>query len=75
MWFLDLPGDDPDSNYREPSAKQISYAEHAGRDVDRLKATLEKLTVPQQRAIISKLPSGVFKRVGPAGHGRKRNLW
>jgi hypothetical protein len=65
VWFLDFPARDPDSNYAEPSARQILYAKQAVRQLEQLKATLEKLTVPQQRAIIksinTELVGGVFR--------------
>ncbi len=65
MWHLDFPEHDPDSNHPKPSAKQRLYAEQAGREVDRLKRTLEKMTVPQQRSILGKirdqLVGGVFR--------------
>lgn len=61
MWFMDFREHDPDSNYPEPSAKQIIYAEQARREAERLRSTLERLTVPQQREIIATLPSGVFR--------------
>lgn len=67
MWFLDFPEHDPDSNYRGPSARQVIYADQARSELRRVKSTLEKLTVPQQRAIIREFPRGVFKRVRPAG--------
>jgi hypothetical protein len=66
MWFLDFPEHDPDSNYPEPSARQLLYAEQARRELNRLKSTLEKLTVPRQRAIVrtikNELVGGVFRR-------------
>lgn len=58
MWFKDFPDHDPDSNYPEPSAKQLVYADQAKTELAALKRTLERLTVPQQRAIISKLSTG-----------------
>lgn len=75
MWFLDFPEHDVDTNHPEPSARQILYAEQALRQLEQLKATLEKLTVPQQRAIIrtiaEELVGGVFRReplrIDPAG--------
>lgn len=66
MWLLDLPEHDPDSNYSEPSAKQLPYAEQARRELAHLKRTLQRLTVPQQRAILgtikSELVGGVYRR-------------
>ena len=61
MWYLDAPEHDPDENYPEPSAKQLLYAEQARRELLRLKSTLERLTVPQQRSIIGELSGGVFR--------------
>ena len=61
MWFLDSPEDDPDSNYPEPSAKQLLYADQARQELARLQETLEGLTVPQQRAILGELAGRVFK--------------
>jgi hypothetical protein len=58
VWFKDFPDHDPDSNYPEPSAKQLVYADQAKTELAALKRTLERLTVPQQRAIISKLSTG-----------------
>jgi hypothetical protein len=66
MWLLDFPEHDPDSNYPEPLAKQLLYAEEARRELANLKGTLHRLTVPQQRAILSQireeLVDGVFQR-------------
>ncbi len=71
MWYLDFPGHDPDSNYPEPSAKQLLHASKARQQLEQLKATLSTLTVPQQRAIIGELSGGVFRRepltIDPAG--------
>jgi hypothetical protein len=67
MWYLDVPRHDPDSNYPEPSAKQILYADQARGEVAQLKATLEKLTVPQQRAILNEIRDtvvgGVYRKM------------
>lgn len=75
MWFLDFPDFDPDSNYPEPTPRQILYGEQARRELAHLKATLERLTIPQQReitrAIEGELIGGVFRRepvrIDPAG--------
>jgi hypothetical protein len=60
-----LPEHDPDSNYPEPTASQLLYAEQARRELEQLKSTLERLTVPQQRAITgtiaTDLVGGVFR--------------
>lgn len=67
MWHLDVPQYDPDSNYPEPSAKQILYAEEAREELAQLKGTLEKLTIPQQRAILNEirdtLVGGVYREM------------
>jgi len=62
MWYRDAPEHDSDENYPEPSAKQLLYAERARRELQRLRSTLERLTVPQQRPIIGELSGGVFRR-------------
>lgn len=66
MSFLDFPQDDPESNYSGPSAKQLIYAEKAERHLKALRAALQRLTVPQQRAVIGKirneLVGGVFRK-------------
>jgi hypothetical protein len=65
LWYLDSPEHDPDSNHRDPTAKQIIYADQARSKVCELKALLERVTVPQQREIIGKvrdeLVGGVFR--------------
>jgi hypothetical protein len=67
MWYLDVPEHDPNSNYPEPSAKQLLYAEEARAALTRLKRTLERLTVPQQRAILNAigdtLVGGVYRKM------------
>jgi hypothetical protein len=40
----------------------LRYAEQARRELEGLKSTLERLTVPQQRAIIGGLAGSVFRR-------------
>jgi hypothetical protein len=75
VWTLDFPEDDPDSNYPAPTPRQLLYAEQARRELAHLKETLQRLTVPQQRAIITamrdELVGGVFRRepltIDPAG--------
>ena len=67
MWFKDFPKHDPDSNYAEPSVEQIAFADEAEADLERLKASLSRLTVPQQRAIIAELSGSVYKNEAPAG--------
>jgi hypothetical protein len=66
VWIIDYGEHDPDSNYPEPSAKQLVYAYQACSELKRLKSTLEKLTVPQQRAILGTIANesagGVFRR-------------
>jgi len=66
VWFLDFPDRDPDSNYPEPSPKQLLYADQARQELARLKGTLERLTVPQQRAILGRLTGRVFKHESAA---------
>ncbi|MGA7094764.1 MAG: hypothetical protein WBX23_12100 [Candidatus Cybelea sp.] len=65
MWHLDFPDRDPDSNYSEPTANQLLYAEQAHLKLEALKSTLERLTIPQQRAILgtikNELVGGVFR--------------
>jgi hypothetical protein len=65
MWFVDAPGYDPDTNYPKPTGKQLLYAAKARRQLALFKRTLERLTVPQQREILSKvredLVGGVFR--------------
>ncbi|MGA8576031.1 MAG: hypothetical protein WB609_10190 [Candidatus Cybelea sp.] len=70
MWWKDFPEHDPDSNYPEPTAKQRLYAEKARQELDRLKTTLEKLTVPQQRAIFRQLSGTVFRQASSVGAER-----
>jgi hypothetical protein len=80
MWYFDVPQYDPDSNYPEPSAKQFLCAEEAREELAQLKETLEKLTVPQQRAILNKirdtLVGGVYRmmplHVMPDGSSSER---
>ncbi len=67
MWFRDFPEHDPDSNYQEPSPKQLIYADQAKTALRALKATLERLTVPQQRVIIAELSGSVYRDERPAG--------
>ena len=67
MWHLDFPDQDPDSNYPKPSRRHLLAADQAKRDLEQLRRSLEKLTVPQQRAIIAELSGSVFKAVAPAG--------
>jgi hypothetical protein len=66
MWTLDFPEQDPDSNYLEPSRKQLIYADQARSELRQLKSTLEKVTVPQERAILvtiaNELVGGVYRR-------------
>jgi hypothetical protein len=71
MWYLDFPEYDPDENYAEPGPKQLLYAEQARRELERLKSTLERLTVPQQRVILGELSGSVFRRE-PAVIGASR---
>ena len=67
MWYLDVPLHDSDSNYPKPSAKQFIYAEEAREGLALLKATLERLTVPQQREILNEirdtLVGGVYRKM------------
>jgi len=80
MWYLDVPQHDPDSNYPEPSAKHFLCADQARQHLAQLKATLERLTVPQQRAILDEirdtLIGGVYRRtplhVTPDGSNPER---
>jgi hypothetical protein len=46
------PSNDLASNYPAPTPRQLLYAEQARREFAHLKATLEVLTVPQQREAI-----------------------
>jgi hypothetical protein len=66
VWFFDFPEHDPDSNYPEPSAKQLLYADQAQQELARLKEALERLTVPQQRAILAEVTGRVFKHESAA---------
>ena len=68
MWFKDFPEHDPNSIYAEPSVEQIAFSDWAEADIERLKASLSRLTVPQQRAIIAKLSGSVYKNEAPAGN-------
>ena len=67
MWFKDFPEDDPDSNYAAPTAEQQALMKVAEATLERLKFWLERLTVPQQRAIIGKLVGAVYREERPAG--------
>lgn len=67
MWFKDFPAYDPDSNYPEPSAKQLIWADQARTELRRLQGTLERLTVPQQRALIAEITGSVFRFERPRG--------
>ncbi len=62
MRFKDLPEDDPDSNYPAPTAEQQALMKVAEATVERLKFWLERLTVPQQRAIVGKLVGAVYRQ-------------
>ena len=62
MWTLDFPDQDPDSNYPAPSVKQLIYRVQARTELRRLKSTLQRLTVPQQRSIIGELAGSIYKR-------------
>ncbi len=46
MWLKDFPEDDPDSIYAEPSVEEIAFADEAKADLERLKASLSRLTCP-----------------------------
>jgi hypothetical protein len=70
MWWKDFPEFDPGSNYPDPSQKQLAYADQAKTELRKLKTTLEKLTVPQQRAIIARLSRSVYRDVAPGGRCR-----
>ncbi len=67
MWFKDFPEDDPDSNYPAPTAEQQTPMKVAEAVLERLKFSLQCLTVPQQRAIIGKLVGAVYRHERPAG--------
>ncbi|HEY6449665.1 MAG TPA: hypothetical protein VIX60_03185 [Candidatus Cybelea sp.] len=67
MWFKDFPEDDPDSNYPAPTAEQHKLMKVAEAILERLKFSLECLTVPQQREIIGKLVGAVYRQERPAG--------
>ena len=51
----------------DPSAKQLLYAEQGRDEFAQLRATVEKLTVPQQRAILNEirdtLVGGVYRKM------------
>lgn len=72
MWFLDFPEHDPDANYPEPSLKQLIYRGQAQTELRRLKSTLQRLTVPQQRAIICEIAGSVYKCMRPTGLERQK---
>lgn len=60
MWLTDFPEHDPDSKHPDPTARQILCEERAKRQLARLKATLEKLTVPQPRALIGTIADSLI---------------
>lgn len=66
MWMLDFPERDA-THYANPSYRQFIYFDLAQNQLLALKATLESLTIPQQRQIIGQLAGGVYRNVGPAG--------
>ena len=66
MRFKDFPEDDPDS-YPAPTAEQQTLMKVAEATVERLKFWLERLTVPQRRAIIAKLVGAVYRQERGAG--------
>jgi len=62
VWLLDFPEYDPDSNYREPSAKPLVYGEETHLHAKALKKQLQRLTVPQQREILAELVGSAVRR-------------
>jgi hypothetical protein len=65
VWLLDFPEFDS-SNYPNPSAKQILYADQARRQLRKLRSTLMRLTVPQQRAILDTIANELVGGVSSA---------
>ena len=60
MWILGT-GDSDESKHPAPSAKQLLYAETARLKMAELKALLSRLTVSQQRTIISEVSGSIFE--------------
>ncbi|HVR45193.1 MAG TPA: hypothetical protein VMT95_00925 [Candidatus Binatia bacterium] len=80
MWYLDVPQQDPDSNYPAPSMEQLMDATCARDHLQELKLTLQRLTVPQQRTILNEirdeLVGGLYRKmplhVSPDGSSCER---
>ena len=74
MRFKDFPEDDPDSNYPAPTAEQQTLMKVAEATLERLKFWLERLTVPQQRAIVGKLVGAVYRQERAAGDEQTESI-